>query len=285
MGENRLQAAKVRILAADRRKERQRPRAPTYRYRSGVNGHARLRLQSVDFDLLRLAPDDRLLDVGCGTGRHLVEAARRDCCVVGLDSERDDLVLAKGYLYCLWREGGLKARVNLVAAQGERLPFEEGSFDRIVCTEVLEHVPDDRGLIAEFVRLLRPGGTMAVSVPDRVTETVLWRLTALHHVAFKEHVRIYDRRRLQRLLEGVGFKVFASRRCHSLESLRWSVAWMGGGETDFSRRFSDVWDDFVEARVSRGSRVLSAMEGLGNLVAPKSLVMYARKARKGGDNA
>ncbi len=54
---------------------------------------------------------------------------------------------------------GLRARVNLLVASGERLPFADGSFDRVICTEVFEHVPDDRPLLAEFVRVLRPGGT------------------------------------------------------------------------------------------------------------------------------
>ena len=55
-----------------------------------------------------------------------------------------------------------------------RLPFTDGAFDRVIAAEVLEHIPDDAGAMAELARVLRPGGTIAVTVPAWLPEKVCW---------------------------------------------------------------------------------------------------------------
>ena len=68
------------------------------------------------------------------------------------------------------REGDVRARVHWLQTAGERLPFVDGAFDRVICTETLEHVDDDGVLARELVRVLKPGGILAVSVPDEFSE-------------------------------------------------------------------------------------------------------------------
>jgi ubiquinone/menaquinone biosynthesis C-methylase UbiE len=63
-----------------------------------------------------------------------------------------------------------------VAGDVESLPFVDGSFGSILCTEVIEHIPDPAGALAEFRRVLRPGGTLIGSVPAR---SLIWRLRFL----------------------------------------------------------------------------------------------------------
>lgn len=259
------------------------PQPSTYRYRTtDRNGETPYsRLQTVDLDLLGLERGERILDVGCGSGRHVLAASRRDCHAVGVELGAEDFRTVKVYLYLLAGEGGLRARVNLLVASGERLPFADGSFDRVVCTEVLEHVPNDRLLVDEFVRVLRPGGTIAVSVPDTYAEAITWWLLALQRFRLEEHLRIYRRRQVVDLLKAVGLQIYARRYRHSLESLRWLLIWMSVEDGGAVKRISDTWEDFLTDRTVEDSAVLRFIDDIGNHVLPKSMVLYARKPNSG----
>ncbi len=263
---------------------RHRPQPPTYRYRVGGRDGRQVpfRLSTVDLDLLGLKTGDRILDVGCGSGRHVVEACRRDCYAVAADLDIQELTIAKGYLYCLACEGGLRARVNLLSAAAERLPFADMSFDRVICTETLEHVPDDGLVVSELARVLRPGGTISVSVPDRLAEAVLWRLASLRRRPPGGHLRIYGRRQLAGLLEAGGLAVYARRYRHSLESLYWFFR-IGAKGGNGGRPLSAIWEDFLEDRTAAGSHVLKTIEDIGDHLLPKSIVLYARKPSLGRD--
>ena len=85
-----------------------------------------------------------------------------------------------------------------------RLPFPDASIDRIVCSEVLEHIWDYRGAIAELVRVLKPGGRMAVTIPTRWPERVNWALDYEYHDAPGAHVRIFRQHELEQDLEARG---------------------------------------------------------------------------------
>jgi SAM-dependent methyltransferase len=107
-------------------------------------------------DYLELQDGARVLDCGCGMGFYLMAIDRLwDVRLVGLDSDPQRLGQAEQ----------LGIRADLVQGDAQRLPFEDGSFDSVLMTEVLEHLPDDAGALAEVARVLRPGGVLAVSVP------------------------------------------------------------------------------------------------------------------------
>ena len=216
------------------------------------------------------------MSVGCGTGRHVVDMSRRPCYVVGVDRDPGELRFSKGYLYCLICDGEMRAKANLLLGEGDRLPFVDASFDRVVCTEVLEHVPDDRLVVRELARVLRPGGTMAVSVPGHLVETISWRLTSMRGAPIKDHVRIYDERRMSGLLRSEGLTPYARRRRHSLESLYWLLLF-AGGKPDSRGGALDLYEEFIERKTTEGSAALRWMERIGDRVLPKSLVVYCRK--------
>ncbi len=97
----------------------------------------------------------RLLDLGCGPGAYLAEAA--GCGLpIGLDRDPEALAIAAGSL------GAAGLAVPLVRADAEHLPFETGSFDRILCVVVLPYVRADR-VLREAARVLAPGGRLIVS--------------------------------------------------------------------------------------------------------------------------
>jgi SAM-dependent methyltransferase len=113
--------------------------------------------------LLKRSKAERILDLGCGSGRHVVLFARKGLNVTGLDISSEALRLARRWM----RDEGLRARF-VKASCFEPFPFTDGSFDAIVSVQVIHHArhADIRRSIKEMRRVLRPGGLLFVSVPD-----------------------------------------------------------------------------------------------------------------------
>ena len=101
------------------------------------------------------------------------------------------------------------------------LPFPDDTFDCIIASEVLEHVWADALAISELVRVLRPGGRMAVTVPTRWPEQVCWELDSRYHDTPGGHIRIYRRRELEAKLESAGLSLRGSHHAHALHSPYW----------------------------------------------------------------
>src|SRR5207253_2879063 len=89
-----------------------------------------------------------------------------------------------------------------IAVRGDALalPFADATFDRVIVSEVLEHVTEDAAAIAELRRVLKPGGTVAVTVPRWYPERVCWALSEEYHSNPGGHVRIYRATQLRRRL-------------------------------------------------------------------------------------
>lgn len=220
---------------------------------------------TVDFDRLWMRPGLRLLDVGCGQGRHAIEAMRRGGRVVALDREAAEC-----------KELGA---LDVCAVNGDvlALPFADASFDRVVAAEVLEHVEDDGAAIGELTRLLRPGGLLAVTVPRWFPEQVCWWLSSDYHAPAVPggHVRIYRRRQLVRRLAAGGLRPLGSHHAHALHSPYWWLKCLVGVGRDAwpvrqYHRFL-VWD------IMRPNRVVRAVERALNPALGKSLVVYCER--------
>ena len=156
---------------------------------------------TVDYNRLGLKPGERLLDLGCGFGRHAYEAARQGAHVVACDLASAELAEVRA-TFAAMSDAGEQYHGTCQAAQGDatRLPFPDQSFDRVIASEVLEHVDSDDQALAELTRILRPGGVLAVTVPTWFPEKVCWALSDEYHApkAVGGHVRIYRRSELRR---------------------------------------------------------------------------------------
>jgi len=233
---------------------------------------------TVDFERLGLRRGDRVLDMGCGAGRHAFEMYRRGADVIAFDQDGDELAGVLDLFGAMRDAGEVPDGAEADIKQGDALalPFADAEFDRVVAAEVLEHIPDDEAAIAELARVLRPGGTMAVTVPRWLPEKVCWALSDAYHEVEGGHVRIYRGHELVAKLEAAGLEYEGRDHAHGLHAPYWWLKCAVGVTDDrhpavrtYHRLL--VWDIMRKPLATRlAERALNPLIG-------KSLVLYLRK--------
>lgn len=238
---------------------------------------------TVDFSRFPLAPGDRVLDLGCGAGRHAFECYRRGAHVVALDQNGEEVADVARWFAAMRQAGEAPAAATAVAVRGDalRLPFPDDSFDRVIVSEVMEHIPDDHGLLAEMVRVLRPGGLIAVTVPRYGPEKVCWALSDAYHEVDGGHIRIYRADQLLERIREAGLEPYGTHHAHALHSPYWWIKCAVGvdnGEALPVRAYHKllVWDIMRKPLATR-----LAEQALNPLIG-KSFVAYATKPHPSG---
>lgn len=238
---------------------------------------------TVDYDRLGLRAGDRLLDLGCGGGRHAFEAYRRGAKVVALDYDYGELPEVVGLLGAMGEVGEGQPTSAGMAVNGDacNLGFADDSFDHIIASEIFEHVPDDAAAFRELTRVLRPGGIMAVTVPAWLPEQVCWALSDQYHAPYVEggHVRIYDEATLRHRMRTAGLEPRGAHRAHALHSPYWWLRCAVGPTNDHHPAVKAyhqllVWDLMKTPGISQ---ITHSAERVLNPVLGKSLVVYGRK--------
>jgi len=233
---------------------------------------------TADFERLGLARGERLLDLGCGFGRHAFGAAGLGAAVVALDAAPGEIRTVQGTFAAMLDAGELddSTRAGVVRGDALGLPFADGAFDRVVASEVLEHIGDDAHAMRELARVLRPGGTMAVTVPRLGPEIVNWLLSDAYHDVPGGHLRIYRRSALLARLADCGLERCGRHHVHGLHSPYWWLRCLVGPANDAHPLVAAyhrllVWDIVKRPLVTRvAERLLAPLLG-------KSLVVYVRK--------
>lgn len=167
----------------------------------------------VCFRFLNLGPTDHLLDCGCGRGFFVNMANRAfGATVTGVELESELLEIA--------RTGNSSPNVDFIPGSVTKLPFNDKSFKKIIFSEVLEHIPDEKTALKEVFRVTAPGGTVALTVPNHrypfLWDPINWVLEALRIGPIRtgvlsgiwaNHERLYTVERLRELVDEVGFSI------------------------------------------------------------------------------
>lgn len=235
---------------------------------------------TADYHRLGLVAGDRLLDLGCGFGRHAHEALRRGARVLACDTAFPELAATLATMAAMREQGETPAASLAAAVSGDatRLPFTDGTFDRVIASEVMEHVADDVAALDEITRVLRPGGTLAITVPAWLPERLCWALSDEYHAPVAEggHVRIYTEDELRRKMRGAGLEPGGAHLTHALHSPYW---WLrcAVGLDDVQHPLVRTYTRLLEWDITTGSPVTRVPERLLNPLIGKSLVVYATR--------
>jgi len=233
---------------------------------------------TVDFDIFDIRYGYRVLDIGCGLGRHSFEALTRGARVVAADLDDAALkdVSQMSAAMIAEDQAPLGATLECVHADALHLPFEDGSFDRIIASEVMEHIPDDEAAMRELHRILKPGGVVAVTVPRRWPEQICWLLSSQYHSAAGGHVRIFSRDELEAKLTRAELHPFHHHHAHALHSPYWWLKCAVGVDRDLP--VTRAYHSFLVWDITKKPFVTRTVEKALDPVMGKSLVVYSRKA-------
>lgn len=203
---------------------------------------------------------------------------RRGADVVAFDHNEDDLAELATMFAAMRAEGEAPNNSSAETISGDALdmPFEDGSFDRVIAAEIFEHLPHDTAGMAELYRVLRPGGIAVVTVPSWLPERLCWALSEEYHTVEGGHVRIYTRVELEAKLKATGFEIGPHHHAHALHTPYWWIKCAVGPDNDehsaakaYHRML--VWD------ILNGPTVTRSAERLLNPLLGKSVAVYVRK--------
>ncbi|MDZ7375052.1 MAG: class I SAM-dependent methyltransferase [candidate division KSB1 bacterium] len=236
---------------------------------------------TIDYDLIGIRDGERILDAGCGEGRHSWEACKRNKCLVcALDVDETSLKKANYAFYLLDKQGESKGKWLILKGDVLKLPFKDASFEKVICSEVLEHIHDDLQGIRELARVLREDGILAISVPSYIPETICWKLSEGYHSKPGGHIRIYKASELISKLEQNKLHVYAIRRKHALHSFYWILRCLFGINNE-KALLPSLYHKFLVWDIYHNSKPIRLLDRFLNKFFAKSLVIYARKSKSG----
>jgi ubiquinone/menaquinone biosynthesis C-methylase UbiE len=234
-------------------------------------------MQTVDFQHFPLASGDKVLDLGCGEGRHVISVyLEQDVDAVGVDLNLQDLVTTRDKFEDFATERKPRGSFGLSSANALALPFADNTFDKVICSEVLEHIPDYSAALREIARVLKPGGLFCASVPRHWPERICWAFSEAYHKVPGGHLRIFHDGELRDQIEEMGMRQYYRHWAHALHAPFWwlqCLFWKSRESNWLIRQYHRflVWDLMDRPALTR------ALESILNPLMGKSVVMYFRK--------
>ena len=199
--------------------------------------------------------------------------------MIAFDQNAEELADVDTMLQAMGQAGEApkSAKAQVVVGDALALPYPDGTFDAVIASEILEHIPDDDAAIAELIRVLRPGGTLAVTVPRWLPERICWLLSDEYHANEGGHIRIYRADELRSTLVAGGLRFTGSRHAHALHAPYWWLKCAVGMENSENPAVKAYHRLLVWDMMSRPALTRAAEAALNPLVG-KSVALYFEKA-------
>lgn len=219
-----------------------------------------------------VGPADTYLDVGCGNGGAVMFAARQGCEVIATDVLPEKIASLEERLAAAGA-----TRFRCMVSDSDPLPVDDASVTRVVCSEVMEHVPDPDRFLAELVRVGAPGALYLLTVPDPASEAVQRELAPDRYWRPPNHVRVFARDEFAATVARAGLTVEARHAVGFYSSVWWTLFWSAGVDlVEPDHPLLDAWSDTWRLVLDHpdGPRIKQALDR----ALPKSQIIVARKA-------
>lgn len=218
-----------------------------------------------------IGPGDSVVDVGCGDGGASLFCARRGAHVTVVDIDPQVIAAIEARL----AETSPGRHASHVS-DGNPLPLADAVATRVLCTEVLEHVDDPQQLLAELVRIGKPGALYLLTVPGALQENLQKHVAPPSYFQKPNHVRIIERSEFASMVSGAGLIIEEHTQYGFFWSIWWALFW--ACEVDLDKPSHPALDHWTEAwrailALHQGPQLKQQLDQF----MPKSQVIVARK--------
>jgi 2-polyprenyl-3-methyl-5-hydroxy-6-metoxy-1,4-benzoquinol methylase len=226
---------------------------------------------------VRVRATDTVVDVGCGDGAIIGFCARQGAEVYCIDRDAERLATTEAKV----RDSPARA-YHVVLSHCDPIPLDDAIGDLVICTEVLEHVPDPRKFMDELVRITRPGAQLLITVPEARSEQFVAATAPPEYFQEPNHIRLFSAEDFRELVAGAGLEIEDQQFRGCFWSMYWPLAWLTsepgtGLPTENAHPITEHWTRLWEEvqQHPQGHRIRDAL----NQLLPKSQSIVARKPK------
>ncbi len=221
-----------------------------------------------------ILPGHTVIDVGCGDGGYIGFVAAQGAEVLFVDQDPERLARTEERIRTSARA------YRAIQSDCDPIPIDDAVGDLVICTEVLEHVPDPAKFLRELIRIAKPGAQLLISVPDSRSEQFVSATAPPECFQEPNHIRIFTAQAFETLVRDAGLEIESHRFTGCFWSVFWPLSWMtcepgGGLPLDNKHPIVEHWVQLwqlVQAHPD-GHKIREALNGL----LPKSQSIIARK--------
>jgi 2-polyprenyl-3-methyl-5-hydroxy-6-metoxy-1,4-benzoquinol methylase len=223
------------------------------------------------FDGITINAGDRVVDLGCGDGGASLFCLRQNAEVTAVDFNKDKLNELQEKAKKIDKE------IKTIVADAHELPLEDTVANRIICTEVLEHLTNPQAALNELYRIGEPDCLYFLSVPHIDSENAQKKLVPSHYFERPNHIHIFSEEEFTLMVESSGLEVISHSKNGFYSSVMMMIFW------SVNQQFSPPWHPALEKWAEAWKAVMDLDKG-GEIKAqldpllPKSQYIVARKA-------
>jgi len=204
-----------------------------------------------------IASTDLVVDVGCGDGGAIKFCANQGADIIFLDINEDKVKSIEAQL-----KGSARGKLTGIAGKGEKIDLANDIADKVICTEVLEHVDDPEGLISEMARIGKPGALYLLTVPHEAGEMMMKDTAPPEYFEKPNHIRIFTESDFRKLVEGAGLEIERYEAFGAFWTIFFLIFWPTG--SDFAKphpalvNWSKAWNAVLQHK--NGPLIKAALE-------------------------